>query len=313
MDNGNKPVVAVLMSTYNGENYIAEQIKSIISQRDVQIRLFVRDDGSTDQTLGIIRSLMGTADLTVIEDGENLGPGSSFMKLLYTYANDPDIDYFAFADQDDIWLEKKLITAAQSIEKSGYAGPVLYCSNQTLYCNEEVCGERYSEPQNIELIYHLTINTISGCTFVLNKDLAQLINSYPHCDSHIVEYRMHDSWIILIAIICGHVIYDQNSNMLYRIHDHNTVGIKGISFKERVSRFKRLFIKNSYSNIRMREAKALLCFPISNDRNRENIEMIANYRRSFKDKLALIRNREIVKGCGENPVMFVSKVIFNFL
>ena len=309
----NNPVVAVLMSTYNGEKYVAEQIESIISQQGVKVKLFVRDDGSSDETVSIIKSFARENDITIIEDGKNIGPGPSFMKLLYLHADDADIDYFAFADQDDIWLKTKLITAVETIKKSSFNGPVLYCSNQTLYCDGKICGERYSETQNTELVYHITKNTISGCTFVFNRSLATLINSCIHCDNDIVKYRMHDSWVILIAIVCGHVIYDNNSNILYRIHAHNTVGIKGIAFKERIRRLKRLFIKDRNSNIRMREAKALLCFPILDDKDRKKIEMIAHYKRSIRDKITLIRNKEIVNTCGENPVIFVAKIIFNYL
>ena len=92
--------VAVLMSTYNGENYIKEQIESIFNQKGVIVKLYVRDDGSKDRTLEILK------DYNVnLEKGTNIGYIKSFMWLI---KNVPFADYYALADQDDVWDEDKL-------------------------------------------------------------------------------------------------------------------------------------------------------------------------------------------------------------
>ena len=129
MDN-TKPTVAVLMSTYNGEKFLEEQLDSIFSQTGVNVKLYVRDDGSTDCTLHIIDQYAERFPIVKLADNENLGPGFSFMRLLYQYAFEPEIDFFAFADQDDIWLENKLWIGVEAINNSGFTGPVLYSSNQ---------------------------------------------------------------------------------------------------------------------------------------------------------------------------------------
>lgn len=111
------PAVAVLMSTYNGEKYIKEQLDSIFNQKEVQVTLYVRDDGSTDRTLDIVQSYSNTV---LLPFDENKGPGLSFMTLLYHVMSLPtQYDYYAFADQDDIWMDEKLIKAIQQIKNEG--------------------------------------------------------------------------------------------------------------------------------------------------------------------------------------------------
>ena len=147
MREAGKPTVAVLMSTYNGENYISEQIESILSQKDVNIKLYIRDDGSEDKTLSILKQYSVLDNVKLVVDGENIGPGNSFMRLLYTYAGLEGVEFFAFSDQDDIWFSNKIAIAIETLGDSGQAK--LYCSNQNIFKNGVDCGLRYTEPQDI--------------------------------------------------------------------------------------------------------------------------------------------------------------------
>ena len=128
-----KPAVAVLMSTYNGEQYISGQVESIFKQRDVTIHLYIRDDGSSDRTCDMLKRLeAGREDVCFDRSEKNLGPGMSFMKLLYDVVREgPEYAYYAFSDQDDIWLPDKLKIAVGALVKE--RRPALYCSNQILY------------------------------------------------------------------------------------------------------------------------------------------------------------------------------------
>ena len=108
--------VAVLMSTYNGEKYLKEQIESIFKQEKVNIKLYIRDDGSTDNTMAIINELKMVYDIVVINNSiENMGPAKSFMKLVYNVED--TFDFYAFSDQDDIWENNKIISAIDMIKK----------------------------------------------------------------------------------------------------------------------------------------------------------------------------------------------------
>ena len=309
----NIPIVGVLMSTYNGEKYIQEQLDSIFDQKDVDVRLFVRDDGSSDATLDILSEYAERFCVKILKDGTNVGPGESFMRLVYEYAHEPDLNYFAFADQDDIWLDNKLITAINSISNSGFEGPVLYCSNQYIYEDGKINGERYTEKQSIELIPHMTLNTISGCTFVFNKELAFLVADADKPESRIIKYRLHDSWIMLVAIVCGHVIYDESSHMLYRIHSENVVGVKKDSFKEKYHKLQRMFNKSS-SNLRMVTAQEILrLYPVKDQKDKRILLLFSDYKKNVRNKKILIKDKEIIEGCQENTMIFKLKILFGLV
>ena len=119
-----KPRVEVLMSTYNAMKFGAEQLSSILNQEGVEVQLRVRDDGSTDGTQQWL-DVEATKGQLVWWQGENLKPARSFMELLAKA--DEDAEYYAFADQDDIWLADKLSAAVSRMEKDKEV-PALYFS-----------------------------------------------------------------------------------------------------------------------------------------------------------------------------------------
>lgn len=116
-------MVTVLMSTYNGEKYLKEQIDSILSQVDVDVRLVIRDDGSTDNTVGVIKEYSQRNSNVEFTVGKNIGYANSFLTLIQMAG---DSDYYAFSDQDDIWKKNKLSTAVDKINGIPY---VVYASN----------------------------------------------------------------------------------------------------------------------------------------------------------------------------------------
>lgn len=309
-----RPVVGVLMSTYNGEKYIKEQLESIFKQEGVEIRLFVRDDGSTDSTKDVVKRYASSHNINDLSDGENVGPGESFMRLLFKATSNSEIQYFAFADQDDVWLKNKLSIAIKSIENYNKREAILYSSNQFLYVDGANKGKRHSKKQSIELINHMTKNTIAGCTFVLNRAMAILITSADKPDCRVIKYRLHDAWIMLVAIACGHVIYDENAYMLYRIHANNVVGIKHEPFAKKIYKLTRFVQKRDDANIRMITAQEMLrLFPQMNESTKAILRLYANYQNSLKDKLRLAFNKDIRNGCAENSNVFSIKVLMNFV
>lgn len=120
--------IIVMMSTYNGEKYIKEQIESIFSQKGVNIKLIVRDDGSNDLTRNIVE---GFEDERIeLISGENLGWKESFNELV-RYAG--TCEFYAFSDQDDVWIPEKLKTGIAFIK--GQTIPCLY------YCDAMIADE----------------------------------------------------------------------------------------------------------------------------------------------------------------------------
>ncbi|WP_074743267.1 glycosyltransferase family 2 protein [Ruminococcus sp. YRD2003] len=303
------PRIAVIMSSYNGEKFIGEQIDSILAQKDVDVTLYVRDDGSTDNTVNIVRSYLNKGNVKLIVDGRNLRPGLSFLTLLKKVVKqETKYDYYAFADQDDIWLSEKLITAVKTIKDS--EKPALYCSNQIIYRNGVREGMRFSVPPEMSLIGNITQNVFSGCTMVLDRELAEIVVERKTPKQDFLVPRCHDSWIFLIACVEGQPFYDHDSYILYRLHDNNVVGVKHLSLVDRLLRFKNGGVKNN----RSRSAQYLLeAYPELGFTDRRYVEKMAYYRSSMKKKLSLIVDSSICKGSKEGTVAFILKVIMGYI
>ena len=211
--------VAVLMSTYNGEKYIAEQIDSILNQKgDFTLDLIVRDDGSKDGTLDVLENYQNKG-LLKWYTGENLGPTMSFLHLINQLAG---YDYYAFSDQDDLWFPDKIQRAVSRLGKINK--PALYFSNAVLVDNSlQGLGRNvYSQEPRTDLETIACAGGVLGCTIVFNNSLANYLQSYPLPKWAV----MHDFYLALLCkSLGGEIIYDQDSTMKYRQHDSNVVGV----------------------------------------------------------------------------------------
>ncbi len=306
----NRPSVAVLMSTYNGTNYVREQIDSILNQNDVTITLIIRDDCSTDGTPSILKEYERFHNVKVDYGQQNLGPANSFMNLLY---DNPGYDYYAFADQDDIWLVNKLIVAVEYL--NGTSCPSLYCSNQIVYKDEKKKELRYKNIPNYSLLSTLNANKISGCTMVFNNALANILsNKESRPSSDVLNLRMHDTWVMLVANVVGNIIYDNNGYIFYRIHNNNYVGVGGddVSFPMKVKKIYKALIKDKKKNYRSICAKELIrCFPYININDSVDLQLIAEYKNSWKFKKKLLASNRIRTEFGESKPIYCLKVVFN--
>ena len=194
--------VAVLMSTYNGERFLRQQIDTILDQENVAVDLYIRDDGSTDTTKDIVEEYQRNHKNIVFIKGKNAGVGNSFMKLLYSV---PDrYDYYAFSDQDDIWKSDKLAKAIVAIQKSGCC---LYGSNQECVDAEgNTMGLRYDDYRKINLkpFEIMCRNDIAGCTFVFTRDLYELLKER-RPSNDLLKLRIHDVWVAMVASVVGEI------------------------------------------------------------------------------------------------------------
>ena len=121
--------VAVLLSTYNGEKYVGAQLHSILTQNYKNLVVVVRDDGSKDKTVKIVKEYMENNDNIKLVEGKNLGFIKSFFELLKL----EQADYYAFADQDDIWFPNKISLAVESLNKLDDSVPNMAFSNSDYY------------------------------------------------------------------------------------------------------------------------------------------------------------------------------------
>ena len=255
--------VQVLLSTYNGEKYIKEQIESILNQKEVEIALLIRDDGSTDKTIQILEELaMNNENITVYKD-ENLGPARSFMDLI---EKSDEYDYYAFSDQDDVWRPKKLISAINKLKEYNNT-PALYMSALEIVDTNLKYIETKKVEGNFTLEGEIIKNFAAGCTQVFNKNLCNIIKQYK--PKYII---MHDSWITRVCYaIGGNVIIDENSYIKYRQHEKNVLGYKDDGFQKLKRQYKIAFkdkismrvniakeLKNGYEKLLTEEAKQVV-------------------------------------------------------
>lgn len=243
-------VIQVLMSTYNGEKYLKEQIDSILSQdceeeTDTKLKLLIRDDGSKDGTQKILETYAEKyPDKIQWFQGENVGVIKSFFDLILK--SDEKADYYAFSDQDDYWMPDKLSVAVKKLKQmqkkaaveniSKY--PLLYCCRPKLVDEnlQELVSEIKRPPMRAGFGNAIVENIVTGCTLVMNHALRDMAKDNPP------EFTvMHDWWFYLLASCYGEVYYDETPHICYRQHSGNVLGsnVNRLNeFRDRLKRFK---------------------------------------------------------------------------
>lgn len=278
--------VSVLMSTYNGEKYIEEQIESIINQVGVKVNLLVRDDGSSDKTLAILDEYANAGKLKWYR-GKNLGAAYSFMDLI---REAPDEDYYAFSDQDDVWDSNKLISAVTVLEKYGQEEIVLYsCSVRVVTAElNEIVGVNEAIPVTT-FADGMIHNNNQGCTMVFGKALKMLLARYN--GRNLV---MHDDLTMKLCLsVGGKVMKDQNCYMSYRQHGNNVIGTGesiGHSMKRRI---RALFTQSCERSKQLQDIYRIYR-DIIPDENREIMGKIAFYKEREFGKMQVLFDKRIV-------------------
>lgn len=310
-----QPCVAVLMSTYNGEQYIREQIDSILIQKDVEVYLLIRDDGSEDNTPLICKEYMDEYSNINFYQDYNIGVGKSFIELLEVA---PKVDYYAFADQDDVWLEDKLIRAVTNIEsiKEKYDKPVLYTSNQVLVDrNLNPYGMRFAKKPRHDLTQEVVSNSLSGCTMVMDLSLRNIIiDKKNKPQDYFLNTRLHDTWVMIVANIVGVIIYDDSSRILYRQHGKNVVGVKTLSFTQKIKEKCTRFRSGKFRGNRSKLASFILsCFKKQlTIEQRIDLEYIAECKSIF-GALKLLKNKRLKCAFNETGVMLFFRCVSGWL
>ncbi|MFL2583839.1 MAG: glycosyltransferase [Gammaproteobacteria bacterium] len=233
----NEPSVAILMTTFNGETYLREQLASIENQHHRNWHLYVSDDCSTDQTLVILKQFASrhVGRVTISATENNLGFVKNFLTLI---ANDTiTASYFALCDQDDIWCVDKLSSAIQILENCD-SELSLYCG-RTLLVDEagRFTGHSKLFTKRPHFRNALVQNIGGGNTTVFNQAVKELLTA---ASRNLTVLPSHDWWIyIVVSAVEGHIVYDAEPHLLYRQHGHNLVGTN-IGFYSNLNRALRL-------------------------------------------------------------------------
>jgi rhamnosyltransferase len=226
------PGLLVVLSSYNGTRFIADQLESIRRQTLSDWKLIVRDDGSSDDTAGVVESFAALDPRIELlrDDRGNVGPAASF-GLLLEHALNVGARYVALADQDDVWRPDKLarqVELLSSRERSlGAAVPLLVHSDLTvvdedlaLIHRSFLAHQRLRHQPDAPLGALLIQNFVTGCTVVMNRALLKAAVPLP-------TVIMHDWWIALCAAALGELLYLPDATVRYRQHGTNVQGALG--------------------------------------------------------------------------------------
>ena len=215
--------VAILMSTYNGEKFIKEQIDSIINQTYDNWKLYIRDDGSTDNTLNIIKNYVeSNSNIFVLSKDKNVGVIDSFFILL----RNVNANFYMCCDQDDVWLSTKIEDTVKGLN-CYFSNPILVYTKKIIVDEnlnkmgeeKQIMTSRMKEPSFSMLILD---NIISGCSMGFNKKLRDIVIRSINLNHDGII--MHDWWIAILASYFGEIYFVDKDEMLYRQHNGNVVG-----------------------------------------------------------------------------------------
>lgn len=210
------------MATRDGEEFIEEQLMSIAAQEEVDVELWISDDGSSDRTLEKIADFMALNPAFPVKvlRGPQAGFVCNFLSMVCN--EDVDAPYLAFSDQDDLWHPGKLRVAVDALAHAPAGVPALYTSRTRTISNDgEVkgCSPHFSRPPSLENALVQSIG--GGNTMVFNDALRRLL-VYAGSD---VDVPTHDWWAYLVAASCGGFItYDPQPHIDYRQHGGNIIG-----------------------------------------------------------------------------------------
>lgn len=282
----------IVLSTFNGERYLFEQIDSITLQTFNNWTILIKDDNSIDSTkknsLQISKEF--PKKISIIDnDSVNTGPLASFSALI----RKSDSNYIMLCDQDDFWLpdkiEKTLAAMRIAEDRFGVNTPLLIHTDLCVVDRElKPIFPSFWKFQNLNPRMGMNLNrvmpqnVVTGCTVMINRPLAEIAMPIPE------DAIMHDWWLALVATLFGQVVYLDEATILYRQHANNTLGAKRWGLKrivERVQQFQE--VRDSMLRT-MGQAQALLD-RYRNQMTSEQIALVEAYARlPFMSKAARV-------------------------
>ncbi|MDA8226459.1 MAG: glycosyltransferase [Desulfitobacterium hafniense] len=272
--------VAVLMSTYNGEKYLDAQLESIANQTiSKYISVYIRDDGSTDDTLNIIIKWKAKMPIHVF-CGANIGPAMSFWTLL----EEPNIDadYYAFCDQDDVWDKDKIEASIRCLTHNPNCH-MTYCNCRIIDSEGNILNSmRCLTQPSVSIPFLFVSGVTQGCSMTFTRELRDYIQR-----KKIQCVPMHDVIVMLYALDFASVYYDKKPHFSYRVHNNNVVAKNN---KSTLNRMKTTYWNWKNSSRYSMETVALemlhKCENLS-EQDKCFLSRMSKYKTKLKDRLAL--------------------------
>jgi glycosyltransferase involved in cell wall biosynthesis len=309
-----KPTIHILMAVYNGEEFISEQINSILNQKCTDWILTIRDNCSTDNTVKVIENYVMNHPnkIRLIKSNTNIGACQNFAKLL----EESDAPYVMFSDADDVWQPDKIeitLNKMKEMEKYfGYELPLLVHTDlKVVNKNLKTISSSFWKYQKLNpkkgrVLNRLIVgNVVTGCTVMINRKLRDISIPIP------AQAIMHDWWIALVAAAFGKIGYINQPTILYRQHGKNDTGAKqwGMKyiFKKFLTFFKTEELQKSLERTRCQCQMFRERYASSLDKNKS--EMLKTYAgldqfNFFQKRVYLMRYRLFKIGFIRNLALF---------
>ena len=231
-----KTRVQILLSTYNGEKYLEEQLDSILNQKgDFSLKILVRDDGSKDGTLEILEKYSQKMEMQIIR-GENIGVNKSLKELFMNC--DTNCDYFSISDQDDVWLENKIQTAIESLSKNKNKLKMFASRSLVTDINMNVIGKTQDPEDRVSYYNAMVQNVCPGHIQVFNKDVILKLKQNYSENIFVIDW-----WIYLLVSSMGEITFDRRCFVKHRQHGLNSAGYE-LNFWKKMK--KRINFLNKY-------------------------------------------------------------------
>lgn len=233
--------VAVIMSTYNGEKFIKEQLDSILNQTYKNIEIIVRDDGSKDNTVLIVKEYMKKHSNIILHEGENLGFIKSFFELLKL----AEADYYSYADQDDVWMENKIELAVNSLNTLDNEKPNMVFGNSDYYDENMKFIGKGPKNKKVSFLKALFSCCGQGMTMTVNKKTRDMI-----IEDTPKTCFFHDWWTYLICMGLGNVAYNNVTTVKYRRRKENATSEGQGYIRLLIWRIKHLLVNDGMNDIK---------------------------------------------------------------
>lgn len=295
--------VAVLLASYNGEKYIEEQINSILLQKlDCPFHLYIRDDGSTDGTVSILKQYLDREDVSV-SFGENIGLTAGLGLLFSTALQSPKgYRYFSLADQDDCWMEDKLQTAIDALRLCTESRPALYAGCSYIADeNLKITGTTVRKNRDITLFNSFVQNIAPGHSQVMNRELAELVaEKKDYSRIYALDY-----YIVNLAVACGVLLFDNTPHTLYRQHGGNLQGHRSNSLLTwMLERTRRLRTGEGHKiAAQMQDTFLELSDSLGSEERRE-LEDFLNSGKDFRSRLSYVRRSRLYRQSRAQTLIF---------
>ncbi len=291
MDDSDKEIICILLASYNGEKFIGDQLDSLLQQTYADWKLFIRDDGSTDKTVCIIKKYVEKDKRINLlnDDKKNLGSCQNFAALMNAAGG--QYQYIMFCDQDDFWLPFKIeetLALMKQMEKQQEkkAAVLVYTNFEYVYNNLKTISSRKNfhatRVSKLSFAHLLAQNPAYGCTMMLNKQLADMVDHIP------LQAENHDYWVALVASALGKIFYLNKTTILYRQHDNNIS--TNYNSNSLIKRFKRIVLqRKNFEDVRKKRSMAIAFKAAYFD------SLCNSYKRILNDYISLFTNKSTAK------------------